>query len=78
MYKYEVVKFVVQEFKQNVNISVLEKTIWINIEHIAILLERERSIISKYIKISLNEEKINSQRNLRKTQIANSDKLVHS
>ena len=56
----------------------LEKTIWINIEHIAILLERERSIISKYIKISLNEEKINSQRNLRKTQIANSDKLVHS
>ena len=47
MNKYEIVKFVVQKFKQDVNISPLEKTIWINIEHIAILFERERSITSK-------------------------------
>ena len=55
MNKYEIVKFVVQEFKQDVNVSLLEKTIWINIEHIAILFERERSIISKYIKISFQK-----------------------
>ena len=55
MNKYEIVRFVEEEVKLDVNISPLEKTIWINIEHIAILFERERSIISKYIKISFQE-----------------------
>ena len=55
MNKYEIVKFVDEEVKLDVNISPLEKTIWINIEHIAILFERERSIISKYIKISFQK-----------------------
>ena len=32
MNKYEIVKFAVQEFKQDINISLLEKTIWINIK----------------------------------------------
>jgi hypothetical protein len=33
--------------------------------------------ISRHIKNALSEEEINSQRNLRKTQIANSDKWVY-
>ena len=38
------------EVKLDVNISPLEKTIWINIEQISVLFERDRSVISKHIK----------------------------
>jgi len=48
--KYEIVKFVDDEVKLDVNISPLEKTIWINIEQIFVLFERDRSVISKHIK----------------------------
>ena len=50
MNKYEIVKFVDDEVKLDVNISPLEKTIWINIEQISVLSERDRSVISKHIK----------------------------
>ncbi len=50
MNKYEIVKFVDDEVKLDVNISSLEKTIWINIEQISVLLEKDRSVISKHIK----------------------------
>ena len=48
--KYEIVKFVDEEVKLDVNISPLEKTIWINIEQMSVLFERDRSVISKHIK----------------------------
>ena len=50
MNKYEIVKFVDEEVKLDVNISLLEKTIWISIEQMAVLFERDRSVISKHIK----------------------------
>ena len=43
----------------------------------SILFGVDISRISRPIKNAINEEEINSQRNLRKTQIANSDKLVY-
>ena len=43
----------------------------------AILFGVDISRISRHIKNALSEEEINSQRNLRKTQITNSDKLVY-
>lgn len=50
MNKYEIVKFVDKEVKLDVNISPLEKTIWISIEQMSVLFERDRSVISKHIK----------------------------
>ncbi len=50
MNKYEIVKFADDEVKLDVNISPLEKTIWINIEQMTVLFERDRSVISKHIK----------------------------
>ena len=50
MNKYEIVKFADDEVKLDVNISPLEKTIWINIEQMSVLFERDRSVISKHIK----------------------------
>ena len=50
MNKYEIVKFVDEEVKLDINISPLEKTIWISIEQMSVLFERDRSVISKHIK----------------------------
>ena len=75
--KYEVVKFIDDNIELDVNIDPYSETIWLTQSQMAILFGVDISRISRHIKNALNEEEINSQRNLRKTQIANSDKLVH-
>ena len=75
--KYEVVKFIDDNIDLDVNIDPYSETIWLTQSQMAILFGVDISRISRHIKNALNEEEINSQRNLRKTQIANSDKLVY-
>ena len=75
--KYEVVKFIDDNIESDVNIDPYSETIWLTQSQMAILFGVDISRISRHIKNALSEEEINSQRNLRKTQIANSDKLVY-
>ncbi len=75
--KYEVVKFIDDNIELDVNIDPYSETIWLTQSQMSILFGVDISRISRHIKNALNEEEITSQRNLRKTQIANSDKLVH-
>ena len=75
--KYEVVKFIDDNIELDVNIDPYSETIWLTQSQMAILFGVDISRISRHIKNALNEEEINSHRNLRKTQIANSDKLVY-
>ena len=75
--KYEIVKFIDDNIELDVNIDPYSETIWLTQSQMAILFGVDISRISRHIKNALNEEEINSQRNLRKTQIANSDKLVY-
>ena len=75
--KYEVVKFIDDNIELDVNIDPYSETIWLTQSQMTILFGVDISRISRHIKNALNEEEINSQRNLRKTQIANSDKLVY-
>ena len=75
--KYEAVKFIDDNIELDVNIDPYSETIWPTQSQMAILFGVDISRISRHIKNALNEEEINSQRNLRKTQIANSDKLVY-
>ena len=75
--KYEVVKFIDDNIELDVNIDPYSETIWLTQSQMSILFGVDISRISRHIKNALNEEEINSQRNLRKTQIANSDKLVY-
>ena len=48
--KYEVVKFVDGEFELEVNVSPKEETVWMTLDEIAILFERDKSVISRHIK----------------------------
>ena len=75
--KYEVVKFIDDNIEIDVNIDPYSETIWLTQSQMSILFGVDISRISRHIKNALNEEEINSQRNLRKTQITNSDKLVY-
>ena len=75
--KYEVVKFIDDNIELDVNIDPYSETIWLTQSQMAILFGVDISRISRHIKNALNEEEINLKRNLRKTQIANSDKLVY-
>ena len=75
--KYEVVKFIDDNIELDVNIDPYSETIWLTQSQMSILFGVDISRISRHIKNALNEEEITSQRNLRKTQIANSDKLVY-
>ena len=75
--KYEVVKFIDDNIELDVNIDPYSETMWLTQSQMDILFGVDISRISRHINNALNEEEINSQRNLRKTQIANSDKLVN-
>ena len=75
--KYEIVKFIDDKIELDVSIDPYSETIWLTQSQMAILFGVDISRISRHIKNALSEEEINSQRNLRKTQITNSDKLVY-
>ena len=69
--KYEVVKFIDDNIELDVNIDPYSETIWLTQSQMSILFGVDISRISRHIKNVLNEEEINSQRNLRETQITN-------
>ena len=75
--KNEVFEFIDDNIELDVNIDPYSETIWLTQSQMSILFDVDISRISRHIKNALNEEEINSQRNLRKTQIVNSDKLVY-
>ncbi len=75
--KYEIVKFIDDSIELDVYIDPYSETIWLTQSQMATLFNVDISRISRHIKNALREEEIDLQRNLRKTQIANSDKLVY-
>ena len=74
---YEMVKFIDGDFELEVNVSPKEEIIWLTQSQMALLFGVNVSRISRHIRNALDEEEINEKSNLRKTQIANSDKLVY-
>ena len=65
---------IVEFYSLDVSIDPYSETIWLTQSQMAILFGVDISRISRHIKNTLSEKEINSQRNLRKTQITNSDK----
>ena len=60
----------------DVNVSPNEGTTWVTQKQMAILFDVDISRISRHIKNAIEEKEINNLTNLRKTQIANSDKPI--
>ena len=53
--KYELVKFVNDNLELEINVSPKEDTIWMNKEQIALLFDRDRTVISRHIKNLFND-----------------------
>ena len=50
MDKYEVIKFKDNEFEMDVNVSPNEETVWLTLNDICLLFDRDRSVIGKHIR----------------------------
>ena len=72
---YEIVQFVDGSFKLDVNVSPSESTVWLSLEQISNLYERDISTISRHIKNILDEKECDKS-NLQKMQFANSTKPI--
>ena len=71
MEKYEVIKFKDNEFEMNVNVSPNEDTVWLTIEQIALLFERDRSVISRHINNIYNEKELERNTSVHFLHISN-------
>ena len=58
--KYELIKFKDGEFSLDVNVSPNEDTVWLTLEEIGQLFERDRSVIGKHVKTILNNLELNA------------------
>ena len=56
MEKYEVIKFKDDEFEMDVNVSPNEETVWLSLNEICLLFDRDKSVISRHIRNIFKEE----------------------
>ena len=58
MNEYEIIKFKNDDIELSVNVSPSEDTVWLTKEQIAILFDRDRSVISKHVNNILKEKEL--------------------
>ena len=56
--KFEVVKFVEGKLEMDINVSPSEDTIWLSLDEMSLLFERDRSVIGKHIRSIYSEEEL--------------------
>ena len=73
---YELIRFKDNGFELDVEVSPDEDTVWLSKEQMALLFDRDRSVISKHIKKIFQESELDEKSNVHFLHIANSDKPV--
>ena len=58
---YKLIKFKDNEFELDVNVSPEEDTVWLTKDEIALLFERDRTVISKHINNIYKEGELDEQ-----------------
>ena len=59
--KYDVVKFVDDEFELSVNVSPKEETVWLSLDEMSLLFNRDRSVIGKHIRKIYQENELDEK-----------------
>ena len=70
MDKYEVIKFKDDEFEMDVNVSPNEETVWLSLNEICLLFDRDKSVISRHIRNIFKEEINDKNRSVAKNATA--------
>ena len=73
MNEYEIRKFKNDDIELSVNVSPSEDTVWLTKEQIAILFDRDRSVISRHIKNIYDEGEVNKSTSLHFLHISNNN-----
>ena len=60
--KYELVKFIDNELELEVNVSPKEETVWLSLEEMSSLFERDRSVIGKHIRKIYQDNELDADR----------------
>ena len=61
MNEYEIIKFKNDDIELSVNVSPLEDTVWLTKEQMALLFDRDRSVISRHINNIYNEGELDKK-----------------
>ena len=59
---YDIVKFIDKEFELEVNVSPKEETVWLSLDEMSALFERDRSVIGKHIRKIYQEKELDENR----------------
>ena len=55
---YELIKFEDGDFSIDVNVSPNEDTVWLTLDQISILFDRDKSVISRHIQNTIKEQEL--------------------
>ena len=58
----DIVKFIDGEFELEVNVSPKEETVWLSLDEMSALFERDRSVIGKHIRKIYQEKELDENR----------------
>jgi len=61
MKNYEIIKFIDNDIVLDVNVSPEENTVWLTKEEMAILFDRDRTVISRHILNIFNENELDKE-----------------
>ena len=73
MNEYEIIEFKNGNIELSVNVSPKEDTVWLTTEQIAILFDRDRSVISRHINNIYNEEELDKSTSVHFLHISNNN-----
>ena len=73
MNEYEIIKFKNDDIELSVNVSPSEDTVWLTKEQMAILFDRDRSVISRHIKNIYDEGELNKSTSVHFLHISNNN-----
>ena len=74
--QFEIIQFNCDNIELSVNVSPQEDTVWLTKEQMAMLFNRDRSVISRHIRSIFSENELEEKSNVHFLHIANSDKPV--
>ncbi len=74
--KYDLIKFEDGDFSLDVNVSPVEDTVWLTLEEIGLLYERDPKTIRKHINNVFEENEVDINSNTQKMRIAGVDQRV--
>jgi len=73
MYKYQIVKFQENNIELDVNVSPEEETVWLSLNDICLLFDRDKSVISRHIKNVIKDNALDIKQVVAKNATTGSD-----